>query len=358
MRIGKKSILLLISMIGCWLCCPKLIEAQEIVPKDVETISEEKQERSVLAETDTSIVYDMEMLPAIELAESMVAFENPTNSYSTLKTPAQIIRKGEYYFIVDCYHNQILYSRTLETPVKDWKVMTNDVSLPHSIDSDGEVYLVADTENHRVLVFEWKRGRFQNTQCLENIGERPHYIEYDEQTQSFFVWSSMTGEMYIMKREPHTGTVCIQEIRQIKELTDFYVRSFTLAGEEILFPSGNNGYMLIADKTTFEVKGRFPVTEEVAGMAYVQPIGSYFYMTVSSDVGYNQEAATMIRTKDLNTLANGEYEQIYDKFPTKGIPYYIDYINGLYYMTNHGSEKSIWRFGVENDEICYVGSLY
>ena len=355
MKIGKKSILLFLSIISCCMLKQTLVMAEEysecVQPQD-------KQELSVLEETDTSIVYDMGMVPAIELSVSTLVFENPTNSYSTLKTPAQIVRQGENYFIVDCYHNQILYSRTLETPVKNWKVMTNDVSLPHSIDSDGEAYLVTDTENNRVLVFERRSGRFQNTQCLNDIGVRPHYIEYDEQTQSFFVWSSMTGEMYVMKREPHTGTVCIQEIRKVKELADFYVRSFTIAGDQILFPSGNNGYMLMVDKKTFEVQARFPVTEEIAGMAFVQPIGSYFYMTISSDLSYDQSKATMIRTKDLNSLQNGKYENIYDEFPTDGIPYYIDYINGLYYMTNHSSEKSIWRFAVENNEIGYVGSLY
>ena len=358
MKMNKKNILLLFSIICCCLCCPEKVKAQEIVEKNKEVISEEIQERAVALETPTSIVYDMGMLPAEKLPVSELVYENPTNPYSELKTPAQIKRLGDDYFIVDCYHNQVIYSRKLETPLKQWKVMTNDVNLPHSIDTDGKVYLVADTENHRVLVFEWKNGRFQNTQCIENIGERPHYIEYDEQTQSFFVWSSMTGEMYILKRELVTGIVCIQEIRQIKELADFYVRSFTLAGEAILFPSGDNGYMLIADKTTFEVKGRFPVTEEIAGMAFVEPIGNYFYITVSTDLSYNQNRATMIRTKDINSLAIGEYEEIYSKFSTKGVPYYVDSINGLYYVTNHGSGKSILRFGVEEDEMCFVGHLY
>lgn len=352
---GKKSILLFLSILSCCMLKQAHVTAQEY-SQDAQP--QEGQEQSVLLETDTSIVYDMGMLPAEELPVSTLVYENPTNPYTGLKTPAQIKRLGEYYFIVDCYHNQVIYSRTLETPIKQWRVMTKDVSLPHSIESDGQVYLVADTENHRVLVFEWKNGRFQNTQCLENIGVRPHYIEYDEQTQSFFVWSSMTGEMYILKREPHTGRVCIQEIRQIKELAEYYVRSFVLAGEQVLFPSGDNGYMILADKETLEVVGRFPVTAEIAGMAFVQPIGSYFYMTVSSDISYDQSKATMLRTKDLNSLADGKYEIIYDKFPTDGIPYYIDSINGLYYMTNHSSKKSIWRFEVENDEIGYVGSVY
>lgn len=358
MKKNKKNILLLLSIICCCLCCSTQAKAQEVSNNNEEIIvSPELQQGVVVLETPTSIVYNMGMLPARKLTENNLFFENPTNPYKELKTPAQIKRLGNYYFIVDCYHNQVIYSHKLDAPLKNWKVMTKDVNLPHSVDSDGKVYLVADTENHRVLVFEWKNGRFQNTQCLENIGERPHYIEYDEQTQSFYVWSSMTGEMYILKREPVTGIVCIQEIRQIRELADFYVRSFTLVGEDILFPSGDNCYMIIADKTTLEVKGRFPVTEEIAGMAFVEPIGNYFYITVSTDLSYNQNCATMIRTKDINSLAIGEYEEIYNKFSAKGVPYYIDNINGLYYVTNHGSGKSVLRFGVENDTMCHVGYL-
>ena len=358
MKFKKKIILFLVSITSCCLCCLKQVQAQENMDNHQEVIMEETQERDIILETDTSIIYNMEMLPAEKLPISDLVYENPQNAYSELKVPAQIKQLGGYYFIVDSYHNQVIYSKNLETPVKEWKCMTKNVELPHSIDSDGNVYLVADTENHRILVFEWKNGRFQNTQCLNNIGERPHYIQYDMSTQSFFVWSSMTGEMYILKRQPETGIVCIQEIRKIKELADYYIRSFTIADENIIFPSGNNCYMMIADKTTLEVKGRFPVTEEIAGMAFVKPIQNYLYITVSTDLSYNQKRATMIRTKDINSLANGEYEIIYHKFSTYGVPYYIDKINGLYYVTNHGSGKTILKFGVEEDNIRYIGHLY
>ncbi len=313
------------------------------------------------AETNVSspvTIIDMGMKPAVKMQESTLDYENPYNTYETLKVPTQITKQGDYYFIVDCYHNQVIYTKNMGIPLKQWKVMTNDVTLPHAIASDGNFYLVADTEKNRILVFEWKNGRFQNTQRLDDIGIRPHYIQYDKETDSFFVWSSMTGDMYILNKAPDTETLCIREVRHIKELGNYYVRSFTIDGNQIIFPSGTNRYMMIVNKNTFEVLGRYPVTSEISGMAYVLPIGSYYYMTVSCDANANQDAATFIRTNDLNGLAQGKYEVMYQYVSNKGIPYYIDHFNDAFYMTNSGVSNNIWRFQVLNDQITGVNAMY
>lgn len=312
----------------------------------------------VIQDTGSSIIFDLGMESAVQLGVDRNSYGNATNQFTDLKLPAQVIKQGDFYFIVDCYNNQVLYSRNFGEPLKNWKVMTGDVYQPHSIASDGQVYLVVDTENNRVLVFEWQYGRFQNTQKFENVGKRPHYITYDAESASFYVWSSLTGEMYILRRNPQNRTMYAAQIRQITELNGYYVRSFTIVGDRILFPSGNNAYIIIADKNTLEVRERYPVTPEIAGMAYMMPIGSYYYLTVSSDLYYDQSAATIIRTTDLRSLSTGSYEDLHYLFDTRGIPYYIDYINGMYYMTNHGISKSIWYFRTEDDQIRDVGKVY
>lgn len=295
---------------------------------------------------------------AVELPVSQQSFENPKNPYDTLKVPTQIIRIGDYYFLTDCYHNQVLYTKSIGTKITEWKVMTTDVEQPHAIAGDGEVYLVVDTENNRVQIFAWEKGRFQNTGRLENIGKRPHYIVYEESTQSFYIWSSLTGEMYIAKRAEGSGKVYLSEIRKINELDGYYVRSFTIIGDSILFPSGDNGYMILADKETLTVKARYPVTPQIAGMAYVALIGDYFYMTVSSDLNYNQNAATMIRVKDLSLLADGQYEDVFSVFQRDGVPYYIDRFNGMYYMTSANGKKMVWHFNVTDNKFVDVGAIY
>ena len=339
-----------IAIFGCLsvICCALKVSAAELPQINI----------SVKGDYETSTVFDMGMYPAVQLSAGSSSYGNPYNQCSSLNVPTQITKQGGYYFIVDCYNNQVLYSDSIGKPLRSWRVMTKNVNQPHGIASDGQAYLVADTENNRVLVFEQKGGTLCNTQRLDGIGKRPHYIKYDEETDSFFVWSSMTGDMYILKKDSATGIVCIQEMRHIKELANYYVRSFTIAGDLVLFPSGTNSYVTVADKDTMQVLYRYPVPFDISGMAYIMSIGNYFYMTVSTDYWANQDVAKIIRTKDLSTLSNGVYETVNSGFPSNGIPYYIDIINGAYYMTYSGSSKLIWRFNVEGDLIKNVAAVY
>lgn len=307
-------------------------------------------------EEQTSTVVDMHMQQAKVLNYNQTYYENPRSSYKHAKSPAQITRQGDYYFIVDTFHDQVLYSNRIDAPVTEWYVMTRDVTGPHAVASDGTYYLVTDTEKNRILVFERKNGGFRNTQVFENIGERPHYITYDVETDSFFTWSSMTGDMYILKKDM-TGVMCIREIRHIKELEGHYIRSFTICGDYIFFPSGTNRQILLTEKDTLKVCNRYPVPDEISGMAFILPIEDYFYMTVSSDETFDQSKATILRTNDLNHLSQNIYEDIRYMFPDIGIPYYIDSFHGAYYMTNHGKEKNVLRFSVQNNELKQIGAL-
>lgn len=299
----------------------------------------------------TSEIIDIGGLPAVQLGEDIQRRGNPYNDYESLKTPAQVTHQGGYYFIVDTYHNQVLYASDLWKPLNEWRVMTRDLNMPHAIASDGEVYLVVDTDNNRILCYKYINGAFRNTQRFEDIGIRPHYIQYDRVTESFFAWSSLTGEMYIIKREPLSGVMYIEEIRRIKELEGFYVRSFSIEGNEIIFPSGNNCYMIIADKETLAVKKRYPVMPDISGMAFAKKIEGYYYLTVSTDERLSHEAAKIIRTTDLSLLSSGQYEDISLLFKEIGVPYYIDAMNGAYYVTSHESKRSIYKFDIVGNAV-------
>lgn len=306
----------------------------------------------------TSVIMPMNNLPATLLTIDETQKGNPYNDYKNLKIPAQLTQQGNYYFIVDTYNNQVIYSTDMWKPINEWKVMDRNLNYPHAIASDGQLYLVTDTDNHRVLCYEYVNGRFQNTQKFDNVGVRPHYIQYDASTASFFVWSSLTGDMYIIKKIPENNLLYISEIRHIKELSGIYVRSFSIAGNEILFPSGNNCYMIVADKKTFKVKGRYPVIPEISGMAFAKKIGSYYYITVSTDENLSHDAAKMIRTTELSSLASGSYEDITPLFKEMKVPYYIDGIGGSYYVTNHESQKNVYKFDIINDQISNQCSVH
>ncbi len=291
-------------------------------------------------------------------AVSEDSYENGKNTFKDLKVPTQITKLGNRYFITDTYHNQVIYSENASAPLKEWKKMSTDFNGPHAIASDGENYLVVDTENNRVCVFKWLKGRFQRTQIIEKVGRRPHYIYYDPQTARFMIWSSLTGEMYYAKTDDQTQEIALDGIKQIPELDGQYVRSFSLLGDTLLFPSGSNEYVILADADTFEVLGRYPVPRTISGMAYGTQIGNYFYFSVSSDADYDQSKSCFIRVHSLEDLQTGQYELLNKSFPGLGIAYYIDRIDGMFYLTSAGSGKQIWRYNIDsNDYIMNVSSL-
>lgn len=303
---------------------------------------------------ETSVIWQMNNQPAIPLGVNQTYADNSNNNYPHLKVPTQMTRQGDYYFIVDTYNHQVIYTKDMYKPINEWKVMDRIFNLPHAIASDGVVYLVADTDNNRVLCYEHINGRFQNTQKFDDMGIRPHYIQYDAATESFFVWSSLTGDMYIIKRNPETNVLYIKEVRHIYELANHYVRSFNIEGDEVIFPSGSNGYIIVADKDTLRVKKRYTVTPEISGMAFAKKIGNFYYLTVSTDEKYSHDSARMIRTADLNTLSVGQYENITPLFTGMKVPYYIDQINGSYYVTNHNSGNFVYKFDVVDDAILNI----
>ncbi len=117
----------------------------------------------------------------------------PNNPFPTLSVPTYITKVEDTYFIVDCYNNQVIYHDNLTDPLYEWLVMTGDISMGHTLASDGFVYLIDDTEKNRILVMEKEINAgghpvFVPTQEFNGIGNRPHYIVYDKYTDTFYAW--------------------------------------------------------------------------------------------------------------------------------------------------------------------------
>lgn len=285
----------------------------------------------------------------------------PRNTFPDLSVPTYVTKVDDTWFIVDCYHNQIIYHDNLSDPLTDWRVLTDEIDKGHTIASDGLVYLVDDTEGNRVLVFEKKEDVFYHTQTLDGVGNRPHYILYDSPTDTFYVWSSMSGEMYLCRHDPGNPQMYLTGIRRIDSLADTYVRSFTIDGNDIYFVSGIPGTpaILQADLSTFAIEETYPVPDTMAGMVQLTIAEGSYYLTVSTDAAGNQNAATMIRTEDLSQLSEGAYEDVYANFIGGGTPYYITLIDNSYYLTEHRIPgHAVWKFDIAEGGISHVEAVY
>lgn len=291
------------------------------------------------------------------------------NTYDTLNVATYITKVDETYFIADCYHNQIIYNKNLTDPLNQWNVLTDEVHYAHTIASDGVMFLVDDTENNRLLVFQKIQDSYVHTQTLENIGMRPHFVQYDAKNQMFLAWSSITGEMYFIKRAdaPNQNgyySLYIEKILKIDALYGVYVRSFTVIEDEFYFVSGHNNQKILKaviddSGDGFEILAEYPVADQIAGMVQLIKIGKFYYITVSTDNQENQDFATILRTDNLEKLVDATYEELYDQFGvSRGTPYYITEIDGRYYMAHHRTNENIIAFDINEDQIEHVEVLY
>ena len=293
------------------------------------------------------------------------SYEPIKNFDNRLSVPTYITKVNDTWFIVDCYHNRIIYSDELGAPLTEWYIMSSEVTQPHTIASDGTVYLVDDTENNRVLVFEKVDSKFVGTQVLFDVGIRPHFTIYDEATDTFYVWSSKTGELYCFRHTPDSTQMYLTEIRRIPELDGTYVRSFSIIDGDIYFVSGvsdlgEKGKIYCCDLNTLKIKNEIEVPDNMAGMVQITKIQDYYYITVSTDITGSQDHATIVRTRSLDKLSSSEYEDIYSTyFVGGGTPYYITCVDDTYFLTEHRlTDHSIWSFKVEKNMITDVQSLY
>lgn len=291
------------------------------------------------------------------------------NAYDTLNVATYMTMIDGTYFIADCYHDQIIYHDNITDPLNQWDVLTDEVHYAHTVASDGTLLVVDDTENNRLMVFQKMEGEYAHTQTLENIGMRPHYVQYDEKKQVFMAWSSITGEMYMVKRadKPETNGVYplyVDKILKIDELYGVYVRSFTVMDDVIYFVSGHNNQKIVKaafndEGDGFDIIAEYGVADGIAGMVQLTRMGDFYYITVSTDSQENQDYATIIRTDSLEKLADGEYEDIYDRFGISGgTPYYITEIEGRYYMAHHRTGENIIAFDVSDNQIENVEVIY
>ena len=94
-------------------------------------------------------------------------------------------------------------------------------------------------------------------------------------------------------------------------------------------------------------------------MIQLTKIQNYFYLTVSTDLTGNQDAATILRVDDLSRLASGQWEDIYENFIGGGTPYYISSFDGHYYLTEHRLPgHSVWQFDIQDDRLTNIQPLY
>lgn len=307
---------------------------------------------------------------ADESVEAQVVMSQPGEVYAynaeniygdSFFVPTQVYNFGGEFFITDAYHQQVLHTNNVNNAPCGWNPVGMDLNRPHAIASDGTIYLVVDTDNNRIVTYTKTDIGYQLVESISDVGIRPHYTVYDSATGKFYVWSSMTGTMYIYKRVKNGLTLSLKSAVKIKDLDGYYTRSFTIDNGTIYFPCVGKSAIYAVNKSNFKVKAVYPVVSELSEMVQVLHIQNYYYLVTSNDSTREKEPK-LVRAASPAGFGNGEYEDIKDMFgEMNGIPYYITQGEDGHFYTPviEGSCNSyICSFDIENDSITNVIHMY
>lgn len=300
-----------------------------------------------------------ENLPPIDTSQYS-PIEDKNNSFENLCVPTQMTKIGDEYFIVDCYHNQIIYSTVPNAPLTQWKVLTSDIIMGHSICSDGVIYVCDDTENNRLLVFAKAEEAFVRLDSIEGVGSRPHYVLYNEDNGLFYVISSLTSEVYLYKRKTGTYELEFEKVVKLPELENTYIRSMSIIDGDLCYPA-SNGTIYFLDADSFKIKSSFSLRDYMGGPVQISKIGGYYYLTISTDNTLNTEYATIVRAKNPEDFYNEEYETLKDMFCSDGTPYVISAVDEDYYLAWHSEDgkNCMWKFNVdENEDVINIERVF
>jgi len=301
--------------------------------------------------------------------EEAVPHSSETNGYFTIMVPTYIKYYDGLYFIVDCYHDQVVFTEDYDKPIYEWKVMDKDLTRPHTIASDGEVYMVDDTENKRILAYikhteDDGEIWFERIQEFVDMGERPHYVLYDETDKCFYAWSSMSGQMWVFKRSKDDKKVFLDASYSIPDLNGVYVRSFFFEEDKAYFVSGvyGNGTIYETTKDTFDVIREIPVAPEIGGMVQITKIQDYYYVTSSTSLYGETNLRFVVRTDSLEHLMMGQFEDVTEtlvgsEFP--GTPYNITNVNDEWFLAIHRDSlgSPFVSFKIVDNEITEINEV-
>lgn len=262
---------------------------------------------------------------------------------SRLFSPTQITKFGELYFIVDCWHHRIIFSKKLDAPLNEWKSLDDDIAGPHSLASDGSLYVTEDTGRGRVFVYRQKNEEeFERVQTIEGIGVRPHRTLYDATTDRFYVLSSQTQEIFVFKKKE--GALHLEVRKPLPFLEGKYTRSMSIIDGRMYFiPGGSQISEVNYQDLSFDLLRQYPVPREWSELGNdIARIGSYYYLSFSNK--------RFIRTKRLEDLPSGNFEDLSALFGFHGHPYYLSKIDERYFIPSVIKGSAIHSFTIDSRE--------
>ena len=280
-----------------------------------------------------------------------------TDAGHFLYAPSMIKKIDGKYFICDSRNHRIIYSDKLNTDFEDWETLTDaSYTFGHTIDGDGELLVFDNTDSDQVFSYvKNEEGGFDHQLTLGMLEGKPHYTKYNETTGQFLVLSSEEACVYVFCNR--NGELSYLRTEKLYELTGASARSISLIGDCIYIPS-SNGYIFSydCDEDCMDLRGVYALPEEFYGINQIVKIGRYFYFTVNSDDGTDENAG-IYRVESLSDIINGAAEKVSDGFGFTGEPYYITAFDGRFWVCEESIDGGNGIKSFQVDEEGNIGDI-
>lgn len=271
------------------------------------------------------------------------------NIKSRLFTPTCMESINGKYMIVDCWHDRIIYAEQL-VGIKEWEVLDDNLRFPHSICYGSGIYVTENTESGSLCFYRETQNGLCKIDELFHVGERPHRVLYDEARKVFWGLAGDSQELFGIKLI--NGTAELFYRHKIKEVPPIYMRGMRLIEDSLYIVCGAGACIikLVCSGDDFTVQKIYPAPDACYGMNDIIFIGGYFYISVYQDNRGDIRPA-LIKIKDLDYFAAGEYENIYYKLQMKGVPYYFSWIDGKLCIPEIDTWSRIVLYDIVDNEL-------
>ena len=303
------------------------------------------------------------LINAVILTLFIILLAGLVKKYSTwenrLYVPTMIQKVNDDYFIVDCWNHRILYNDSLDKDLSSWSVLTDEnYRGGHTVASDGRLLVCDNTDRSEILVYQKSEEGYSQTQVIEGALGRPHYVLYDEEHNCFYAIASTLGKLYEFK--DIDGILKWTNTYELSEIVGSYVRSISIIDGQLYTVSGPGKIYKYSIDDDFSLLGEYDVPDDLYGMNNLKKIGSYYYITVNSDINGNLDVAKIIRATNLKDLSSGNYEILNTPLKIEGQPYYITEFDNSYFLTeiSENGINGIIRFNIDNDIISSVEKIW
>lgn len=270
-----------------------------------------------------------------------------------LYTPTNMEKIGEYYMIVDCWHDRVLYSREL-CEIKDWSSLDSNLQHPHSICREKGIYAVENTEAGTVCFYK-KKESFVKIGELP-VGRRPHRILYDEKREMF--WALMGESQEIFGIKVVNASIELPFRQKIEELQSSYVRSMRIIDGRFYIVSGPGNILELSfAKDKFVVEHKYAVPPEYFSMNDMIYFQGYFWISVYQNREYEKMPA-LLRLPSLNDFGTERCVDLYGTLGMKGIPYFFSWVDGKLCIPEIDTYSRIVLYDAKDGELKVNRVLY